>query len=191
MASEPAFFCELICLAFRSNKDIKKKTEVSKEKKALAENAYRLLGEWHTPPGTDAENIFSEKLFKQWIDCVVESCKKSGHLDIALQQIGNVLIYSPSDPNGLWINKVIAEVLNKKEFEDMRIGYSTGIFNSRGVHWVDPTGNPEKELAEKYRQQAEDVEMRGYHRFASALRDLADSYDREAERIVEEHQIEE
>ncbi len=191
LASEPAFFCEIIRLAFRSNEDRKKKKEVSKDKKVLARNAYTLLNEWHTPPGTDAEKIFSEKLFIQWIDCVVESCKESGHLDIALQQIGNVLIYSPSDPGGLWINKVIAEVINKKEFENMRIGYRLAIFNSRGVHWIDPTGTPEKELAKKYRQQAEEIEILGYHRFASTLRELADSYDKEAREIIEEHQAEE
>ncbi|MCE7738087.1 MAG: hypothetical protein GPJ50_01800, partial [Candidatus Heimdallarchaeota archaeon] len=178
LVSDPAFFCEVIRLVFRSNKDRKKKKEVSKDKKALAENAFRLLNEWHTPPGTDTEKIFSEKLFIQWIDHVVESCKESGHLDIALQQIGNVLIYSPSDPDGLWINKIIAEVLNKKEFKNMRIGYHLGIFNSRGAHWIDPTGTPEKELAKKYRQQADDIELIGYHRFASTLRELADSYDR-------------
>jgi hypothetical protein len=191
LASEPAFFCDLIRLAFRSNKDGKKKIEVSKEKKAIAKNAYTLLDEWHTPPGTDTKKIFSEKLFREWIDHVVESCKESGHLEIALQQIGNVLIYSPSDPSGLWINKVIAEVLNKKEFEHMRVGYRLGIFNSRGVHSIDTTGTPEKELAKKYRQQADNIEIIGYHRFASTLRELADSYDREAERIVEEHQVEE
>jgi hypothetical protein len=191
LASEPAFFCEIIRLAFRSNKDIEKKTEVSKEKKAFAENAYRLLDECHTPPGTDSEKIFSGKLFREWIDYVVESCKKSGHLDIALQQIGKLLIHSPSDPDGLWINEVVAGILNKKEFENMRIGYSTGIFNSMGVHWIDPTGAPEKELAKKYRQQADDIELIGYHRFASTLRELADYYDKEAKNIVEEHQIEE
>lgn len=191
LASDPAFFCEVIRLVFRSNKDRKKKKKVSKDKKALAENAFRLLNEWHTPPGTDTKKIFSEKLFRQWIDYVVESCKESGHLDIALQQIGDVLIYSPSDPDGLWINKIIAEVLNKKEFEHMRIGYRLGIFNSRGAHWIDPTGTPEKELAKKYRQQADDIELTGYHRFALTLRELADSYDREAENIVEEDQIEE
>ena len=190
LASEPAFFCELIRLAFRSNKDRKKKREVSKDKKALAGHAYTLLDKWHIPPGTDTKKIFSEKLFRQWINYVVESCKESGHLEIALQQIGNVLIYSPSDPGGLWINKVIAEVINKKEFEHMRIGYRLGIFNSRGAHWIDPTGTPEKELAKKYRQQAEEIEILGYHRFASTLRELSDSYNREAERIVEEHQSE-
>ena len=191
LASDPTFFCEVIRLVFRSNKDREEKREVSKDKKALARNAYKLLNEWHTPPGTDTKKIFSEKLFRQWIDYVVESCKETGHLDVALQQIGNVLIHSPSDSSGLWISKVIAEFLNKKEFENMRIGYRLGIFNSRGAHWINPTGTPEKELAKKYRQQADEIEIIGYHRFASTLRELADSYDREAESIVEEHQIEE
>ena len=121
----------------------------------------------------------------------MENCKKSGHLDVALGQIGEVLIYSPSDPDGLWINKIVAEFLNKKEYEHMRIGYSRGIFNSRGVYQVDPTGTPEKELAKKYRQQAEDIEIIGYHRFALTLRELADYYDKEAREIIEEHQTEE
>ena len=191
LASDPSFFCEIIRLVFRSNKDRKKKTEISKDKKALAENAYRLLNKWYTPPGTDTKKIFSEKLFTQWIEQVVKSCKESGHLDVALRQIGKVLIYSPSDPDGLWINKIVAEFLNKKEYEHMRIGYSRGLFNSRGVYQVDPAGNAEKELAKKYRQQAEDIELIGYHRFASTLRELADSYDKEAREIIEEHQTEE
>ena len=29
-------------------------------------------------------------------------------------------------------------------------------------HWVDPTGKPEQELAEQYRQKAEDIENAGY-----------------------------
>jgi hypothetical protein len=58
------------------------------------------------------------------------------------------------------------------------------------AHWIDPTGKPERELAAKYRNQAEEVENAGYHRLAAALRDLAESYDREAERIIAEHQQE-
>ena len=65
-----------------------------------------------------------------------------------------------------------------------------GIVNSRGAHWIDPTAKPEKELAAKYRQQASDVENHGYQRLAATLRGVADSYNREAERIVEEHKHE-
>jgi len=69
----------------------------------------------------------------------------------------------------------------------MRNGFYIGILNSRGAHAVDPTGKPEKELAAKYRQQAEEVENARYYRFANTLKSLADSYEHEAERIIEEH----
>lgn len=67
----------------------------------------------------------------------------------------------------------------------MRSGFRTQLFNSRGVHLVDPTGNPERELADKYRKQADDLETHGYHRLADTLRELAASYEREAEQIVQ------
>ena len=69
----------------------------------------------------------------------------------------------------------------------MRNGFRTGTYNSRGVHWVDPTGKPEKELAEQFRSKAEEVENAGFQRFAATLRDLAEGYDREAQQIINEH----
>ena len=72
----------------------------------------------------------------------------------------------------------------------MRRGFRMEAFNSRGVHTVDPTGKPERELAEKYRQKAEDVENAGYQRLAATLRSLAKSYDRDAEQIIAEHEVE-
>ena len=67
------------------------------------------------------------------------------------------------------------------------IPYRTEVFNSRGVHWVDPTGKPERELAAKWKGKADAVEDAGLARFAATLRELSDSYDREAESIIEEH----
>ncbi|MDD5010943.1 MAG: hypothetical protein PHQ00_02340, partial [Phycisphaerae bacterium] len=112
-------------------------------------------------------------------------CEQSGHLEAALSTIGKVLIHYVPDPDGLWIHKTITEVLNAEDAEDMRDGFYTGILNSRGAHWVDPEGKPEKELAAKYRQQAEEVENAGFHRLAGTLRNLAKSYEHEAERNIE------
>jgi hypothetical protein len=70
----------------------------------------------------------------------------------------------------------------------MRDGFRIELINSRGIHWVDPTGKPERELAEKYRRQAESVDLAGFPRLAATLRDLADRYDRDAERVVREHE---
>ena len=64
----------------------------------------------------------------------------------------------------------------------MRRGYRTAVYNSRGVHWLDPEAKEERALAEKYRKQAEEVENHGYFRFANILKELSDSYIREAER---------
>ena len=62
----------------------------------------------------------------------------------------------------------------------MRDGFTTELYNSRGVHEVS-AGREEREIARKYRTQADEVEARGYHRLATALRSLADMYDREAD----------
>ena len=93
------------------------------------------------------------------------------------------LIHVPPDANGLWIHCSAAAALNAKDAEDMRSGFQAELYSSRGAHWVDPTGKPERELADKYRAQAEAVEGAGYHRLATTLRELAESYDREAERV--------
>ncbi len=61
----------------------------------------------------------------------------------------------------------------------------------QGVHWVDPTGKPEKELATQWREKADAVDNAGFASFASTLRELAVSYDREAERIIKSHKSEE
>lgn len=187
LATDPDFFCEVIRLIYRSKKEAPPLTEPTKESKAIATNAWRLLHEWKIPPGTQKDGTFSEERFTEWLLRVKEVCTESGHLDVALINIGEVLIHTPPDPDGLWMHHVVAAALNDREADDMRIGYSTGTHNLRGVHWVDPTGSPERELAEQFRRKAEEVENAGFQRFAVTLRGLADGYDREAERIVNEH----
>ena len=113
-----------------------------------------------------------------------EIVRASGHYDVAMIHLGDVLVNSPKEPNGLWIHPVIADALNNKDRSSLRDGYRTGILNSRGAHAVDPEAKPEKALAEKYRQGAETVENAGYQRLATTLREVAASYDRDAERII-------
>lgn len=190
LANDPEFFCEVIRLIYRSKKEDQSQREPTEESKAIAINAWWLLHEWKTPPGTQKDGTFNEKNFTKWLQGVKASCTESGHLEVALNNIGEVLIHTPEDQNGLWINRVVAAALNDRDAEDMRNGFRTGTCNSRGVHWVDPTGKPEKALAEQFRVKAEEAENGGFQRFAVTLRDLADGYDKEAERIIFEHRQE-
>lgn len=187
LASDPEFFCELIRLIYRSKNEDHPLRESTEESKATATNAWRLLHEWKTPPGTEKDGTFNEELFCIWLQRVREICIESGHLEVALINIGEVLIYTPPDPDGLWIRKVVAAALNDREADDIRTGFRSGTYNSRSVHWVDPTGNPERELARQFRFKAEAVENAGFQRFALTLRGLADSYAHEAERIVNDY----
>lgn len=190
LSSDPKFFCEILRFIYRSKKIPKSDEEPTEQKKQIASNAHRLLSEWQTPPGMEPNGSFNAAHFRQWLKDVKEECEESGHIEVALIQVGAVLLYSPPDAGGLWINKVIAEELNKSDAEDMRNGYRTEIYNSRGVHWIDPTGKPELELSAKYKKQADDVENAGYQYLASMLRGLAKSYERDAERVISEHRSE-
>jgi hypothetical protein len=182
LATDPDFYCEIIRTIFRSERE---KTEPPKDgpedKKKIAENAYRLLMRWETPPGKVDGNTFDSKKFKDWLSAVQKSTEESGHLDIAMSQLGQVLPYAPPDPDGLWIHKTVAETLNAKSADKMRSGFTTELFNMRGVHGFT-AGKDELDLANKYRERADAVEGAGFHRLATAIRELAAWYERDAAR---------
>lgn len=181
LADDPAFFWEVIRTVFRSKKEERTVEESTEHQKNIATNAYRLLREWKTPPGSQKDGTFNGDALTAWLEEVKAACMESGHLEVALTMVGHVLIYTPPDPDGLWLHHSAAEALNAKDANDMRDGFRTELFNSRGVHsWT--AGREERELAEKYRTQADEVEAHGYYRLASSLRELADSYERDAER---------
>ena len=77
-------------------------------------------------------------------------------------------------------------MLNRKDADDLRTGFQSQILNSRGVHWVDPTGRPEAELADRYRLQADAVDSAGYYRLAATMREIVTAYQREGERVRRE-----
>lgn len=184
IASDPAFFCELIQLIYRA--EGAEPEESTEQHRNMSTNAYRLLSKWSVVPGTRTEAEFDPTAFNTWLNEVERIVKASGHYDVAMIQLGHVLVNAPEDADGLWIHPIIAEAMNSRERSSLRNGYSTGIRNSRGVHWIDPEAKPEKALAEKFRTQANEVENAGYQRFATTLREVAENYEREAERIIDD-----
>lgn len=185
LATEPNFFCEIIELIYGSKNELKQDEEPDERRKAIATNAWRLLHEWKNPPGLHEDGTFSAEDFEVWLESVKNKCAESGHFEVAMIKIGEVLFYCPADPQGLWIVRTAAKALNAKDAIEMRRGFSTEVYNSRGVHRVDPTGQPERDLATQWRNKADALENEGFARFAATLREIARSYDREAERITE------
>lgn len=186
MSKEPAFFHQILRMCYKSS--IKEKVE--KVKEGSASNAWHALHSWNIVPGMTANSEFVYDDFNKWFTEVKRLATESGHYDIALQKIGEVLIYAPSDSSGLWIEKNIAKILNDRKYEHIRRGYSTATFNSRGVHSVDTTGAADYKLAEYYHKKGEELKKQGYIRFANILYGIEQTYIREAESIIKEYKDE-
>jgi hypothetical protein len=81
----------------------------------------------------------------------------------------------------LWIHHIVAQALNAKDAKTMRSGFTTELFNQRGAH-VFTVGREELELARINREKAEALEAKRYSRFATAMREFAEGYERDAKR---------
>jgi hypothetical protein len=180
MATDPAFFCEVIGLIYRSKKAKGSLPEPTEEERSIAQNAYRLLKAWKTVPGKNVDGTLDGQRFSQWLAEAKVKTAESGHLNIAMSEIGQMLPYAPKDSD-LWIARPVAEALNAKDAEKLRSGFTTELFNIRGV-FTFTSGAAEKQLAREYKEKAEALEQKGYHRFAASIKQLAKSYERDAAR---------
>ena len=190
LAVDPSFFCEVIQLLYPLKRDQQPKRQINEKDRAKAKAAWHLFFNWRTPPGSRRDKTFSFDDFNRWLGEVKRICTESGHLEAALVQVGQVLFYCPADPDGAWINRQVAEILNEQDAEKMRRGFRVEAYNSRGAHRVYPDGAPELELAEQYRERAKFLEREGLRRFSETLEELAQRYEREAQQIIDKHREE-
>ena len=181
LASDPAFFVEVVQLVFRSEKDNQDDAKPDEQRDNLARNAYRLLSEWRRCPGIFDDDSFDVNAFKAWLGEARRITEETGHGEVAQIQIGHVLTHAPSDPNGLWIHEAVAEALNGKDTGPMRSGFTTELFNQRAAHFFT-AGEEELELAQKNRDKANALEAEGFSRFATAMSEFAHGYEQDAER---------
>lgn len=181
LASDPSFFAEIIALVFRSKNQVHSNDEPTEHQKRVALNAYELLEEWRRCPGTSANGDFDSNSFSKWLTDAKSITKKTGHFEVACSRIGHVLTHASADPSGLWIQQVVAEALNARDAKRMREGFIIETLNQRGVYGFS-AGKEELELARLNREKAEALEAKGYSRFATDMRKLAERYERDAKR---------
>ncbi|MBJ7436230.1 MAG: hypothetical protein JHC54_10975, partial [Acinetobacter sp.] len=128
--------------------------------------------------------------FKSWFKEVQSLTKESGHLNVAMRVIGRVLVNSPIDKSGLWIDKDIAQLLNEKNNLEMRSAFGSSLITSRGPYWVDQTGEADLKLSEEFFSKADAVENEGFARLAIEVRNVAMYYKKEGERLKHSSQEE-
>lgn len=174
MANNPDFFMKILKL-YRGDPDNKTEDAIESAKKSFS-----VLYHWKSIPGLQADGTIDVEKLDNWIEKVKTEASKCGLLRLAQEEFGKASFYSPQDPDGFFINRRIAYYLQNDTAEGVRAGYSMEAFNSRGAHWVDPTGKPEFELEEKYNNMANAADEEGMFRFADTLREIAQTYHNEA-----------
>ena len=184
LASDPAFFAEVIALIYPSQNEDEDSVPPSEQEQARARNAYTLLREWKICPGTLPGGSFDPDAFSQWLKDAARITAETGHTKVAQMYAGQVFVHAPPDPDGLWIHRAVATALNQRNAEEMRSGFTCQIFNQRGAHWFS-AGEEERKLAQFNSNKAADLENASYSRFATAMRRVADTYEQEAERESE------
>ena len=182
LANSPEFFAEVIGLIYRSNNIDKNDVEAPDEqRKNIATNAYDLLSKWTRCPGVQDDGAFNIDAFNEWIGESRRITEEAGHTEVAQIHIGHILTHSPPDPDGLWIHKAVAKVLNFRDVDNMRSGFTNDLFNQRGFHEYT-YGKEERKIAKGYHENADELDLNGFTRLATSVRELAKQYEREAER---------
>lgn len=173
MANNPEFFMKIL-KQYKGDPDNKTEEAIESAKKS-----FRVLNHWKSIPGLQDNGMIDVEKLDNWIETVKTEASKCGLLRLAQEEFGKVSFYSPQDPDGFFINRRIAYYLQSETAEGVRAGYSVEAFNSRGAHWVDPTGKPEFELEEKYNNMANAADDEGMFRFANTLREIAQNFHNE------------
>ena len=179
LAEDPDFFVEVVSLVYRAETEVPK--EVSPEDERRAECGHSVLTEWKTIPGDrDCGGIDGARL-RQWLDGASSALTRADRVTIGHEVIGQMLSASPHDPDGTWPCAAIREVIEALDSTELERGFRVGVHNGRGVVMKDPSagGAMERGLAEQYDGFAVAVRA-GYPRTARMLREIADSYRREA-----------
>lgn len=177
LANDADYFCELMKTTYKERHQDTIKKSVPR---AVSERLFQLTFQYSIVPGTDWEGNFRPDIFTAWIGVVKRWARENDRFEVMMHTVGNGLSYAKFNENNI-IDETIMKELNSVENEEMRTGYRLGVFNQRGVHWVDPEGKPERALAAKYQQRADAAERFGYSRFSELLRSIASGFMSEAD----------
>lgn len=165
----PQFFLDIVAEVYRSDDDTKQK-KVSKEKEEYIFNMFNILSRWETVPCVLNGKLNSTD-FDVWLKNVIDGANKIKRLSIVHVLIGRVLYYAPPDTDGFWIDKHIAEILDKTSNAKMLEGFYgvaiTELYKS-GKSLVDES----KEWAER----CQELKRLGFSNFSICAKNISDNY---------------
>ncbi len=184
VANDPSFFVQLVKWILRPRDGVTENRETESKEiwKQRAEAAFNLLRTVSVLPGSTGPEIDLGKLNK-WVDQARDQLSQVGRREVGDVQIGEYLARCKEGIDGIWPHEAVRAVIERARSAELDRGILISRLNSRGMTSRLPFdgGRQEGALAAKYEDDAHKLELT-YTRTASILRNLADDYEREAER---------
>ena len=123
------------------------------------------------------------QVLRSWVFQVRGLAALCDRTTVADIHIGEILAFSPLDPDKAWPHTAVRELIEELRNPDTERGLSIQKFNNRGVTTRLPTdgGGQERVLVEKYVTWANQIRDQ-YPRTAAILRNMATTYSSQANR---------
>lgn len=182
ITSDPELFFELFCMLYKppSGETV---APVTEETRAAAATAWKVIRACRRLPGTRTDGTIDAIVLTQFVDDLLTRCRTVGRLAQGESTLGQILAHAPDDQDGFWPCLAVLDLLERPELEDMRRGFSIGVFNKRGMTSRFPTegGEQERVLSRSFSEMAAKV-LHTHPLVASVLESIAMSYDRDAQK---------
>lgn len=181
LATEPAFFVELLTAMYRKRHEEKPSGPLDEQKLAVSKRARELLDDWSTVPGSRKDGTIDGAALLSWVKSVREESKKIDRIEVCDLQLGKILACSPDDADGTWPCVAVREVLEQVESAEIGRGFNMAVHNNRSIvtKSLREGGRQERDLADKFGKLAAKVRTR-WPRTAALLQSLAQGYEQDA-----------
>ena len=171
LLTDAEFFVAALCVIYKPRHKNHEKAIQDENSQYQASQFYHALSCLRPPE----ESCFYDQKFTEWVETVLLRAEENDRYEVAGQQIGKILFHAPPDVKGLWINKNVAAILNAKEHVQIRVGFHTESFNSRGVYYGSG-GKNEDDISNTYAMKAMALRDEGFFIFADCIDDIAKDY---------------
>lgn len=181
LGEDPKLFVSLVERVYRGKNQTKR--QLTENEQALAHHAWWVLAHWREVPGLRDDGSIDGDHLTKWVQEVRLALAEIDRADIGDEQIGQVLASSPPGTDGIWPAEPVREIVETIGSTSIESGIHVGVINSRGVtsRGVFDGGEQERELAIRYREWTT-ATAGTWPRTSRVLRQLAESYERDAHR---------
>jgi hypothetical protein len=181
LATQPEIFVDLVKLAYRRKHQTRR--ELTEPQRDQATLAWWFLHEWKGFPGRREDGSLDAQVMADWVKTARLALSEADRSDIGDELIGEAFAYSPVGDDGAWPAEPLRDLLEVIGSRELENGIVLGKLNSRGftTRNVYEGGHQERQIAQQYREWSKITRTR-WPRTARILRDLADSYERQARR---------